>query len=94
MASCGTVAEIGIRREKKVTKMLVLMVFAFNLSWSPYAFMCIMDILQLQIISPIWKIAVLILSKRYLFKDNKNIGAIKAHINSTIKKQSFLILIF
>ena len=62
--SNGAVADICRKREKKVTGMLILMVVAFNVSWSPYAIMCVFEVFLRHSVPPLWKIPVLLLAKR------------------------------
>ena len=61
----GRIAELKSQREKRVGKMVFLMILAFNVSWTPYAIVCFLRLLNHNPIPPVWTVPGFILTKRY-----------------------------
>ena len=53
------------QREKRVGRMVFLMILAFNVSWTPYAIVCFLRLLNYNPIPPVWTVPGFILTKRY-----------------------------
>ena len=62
----GRIAEIVARRQKRITRMVILMILAFNISWAPYAFISLMELLRLNLVTPLWSFPSLCFSKRWV----------------------------
>lgn len=54
------------KQEKRITRMVCLMILAFNISWTPYAFVCTLKLLHHNFVSDTWAVPGLLLAKRYL----------------------------
>ena len=52
------------KREKRVTLMVLLMIIAFNISWSPYAFVCTLKLIDKNFVPDSWAVPGLLLAKR------------------------------
>ena len=52
------------KREKRVTLMVLLMIIAFNISWSPYAFVCTLKLIDKNFVPDAWAVPGLLLAKR------------------------------
>ena len=61
----GRIAEIKAKREKRLTRMVIIMVLAFNASWTPYAIVCTLKLFNKNFIAPSWTIPGLLLAKRW-----------------------------
>ena len=61
----GRIAEMKAKREKRLTRMVIIMVLAFNASWTPYAIVCTLKLFNKNFISPSWTIPGLLLAKRW-----------------------------
>ena len=61
----GRIAEQKAKREKRLTRMLVLMVVAFNVSWSPYALVCFLKVVHHNFVSPTMAVPGLLFAKTY-----------------------------
>ena len=57
-------AKIRARRERKVTRMVTLLILAFNVSWAPYALVCTIQLLCPTLVRPSWAVPSLLLAKR------------------------------
>ena len=60
----GRVAEIIAKRQKKVTRMIMLIIFAFNFCWTPFAIICILKLFQVNFVTPVWTLPPFLLAKR------------------------------
>ena len=54
------------RREKKVTRMVIIMILAFNVAWAPYAFVAILKILGANFVSTAAAVPGLLFCKTYV----------------------------
>ena len=45
--------------------MIILMILAFNISWTPYAFVCTLKLVHHNFVSDAWAVPGLLLAKRY-----------------------------
>ena len=54
------------RREKKVTRMVIIMIVAFNVAWAPYAFVAILKILGANFVSTAAAVPGLLFCKTYV----------------------------
>ena len=55
------------KQEKRITRMIILMILAFNICWTPYAFVCTLKLVHQNFVSDAWAVPGLLLAKRYLF---------------------------
>ena len=53
------------RKEKRITRMILLMIMAFNISWLPYAFVCTLKLVQHNFVPDAWAVPGLLLAKWY-----------------------------
>ena len=60
--SCRNIAKLRAKRESKVTRMIVIMIVAFNVSWTPYALICTIQLFGP--VHPSWAVPCLLLAKR------------------------------
>ena len=60
--SCRTIAKLRAKRESKVTRMITIMILAFNVSWTPYALICTIQLFGP--VNPSWAVPTLLLAKR------------------------------
>ena len=60
----GRIAEVKAKREKKLRRMIFLMILAFNFSWTPYAIVCFLRLIQQNLVIPVWTVPGFILTKR------------------------------
>lgn len=60
--SCRNVAKLRAKRESKVTRMITIMIVAFNVSWTPYALICTIQLFGP--VHPSWAVPSLLLAKR------------------------------
>ena len=56
------------KKEKKIERMIFLMIMAFNISWLPYAFVCILKLAQHNFVTDAWSVPGLVLAKRYVLE--------------------------
>ena len=56
------------KKEKRITRMIFLMIMAFNISWLPYAFVCTLKLVQHNFVPDAWAVPGLLLAKWYLFR--------------------------
>ena len=56
------------RREKKVTRMVIIMIVAFNVAWAPYAFVAILKILGANFVSTAAAVPGLLFCKTYVYQ--------------------------
>ena len=54
------------KKEKRITRMIFLMIMAFNISWLPYAFVCTLKLAHYNFVSDAWAVPGLLLAKRFL----------------------------
>ena len=59
----GRIAQIKSNRHKKVERMVFLMIFAYNMSWTPYALVCFLRLVNLNFLSPAWTVPGFIFTK-------------------------------
>ena len=60
--SCRNIAKLRAKRESKVTTMITMMIIAFNVSWTPYALICTIQLFGP--VNPSWAVPSLLLAKR------------------------------
>ena len=53
------------KQEKRLNRMIILMILAFNISWTPYAFVCTLKLVHHNFVSDAWAVPGLLLAKRY-----------------------------
>ena len=53
------------KREKRLNRMIILMILAFNVSWTPYAFVCTLKLFHHNFVPDAWAVPGLLLAKRY-----------------------------
>ena len=53
------------KKEKRITRMIFLMIVAFNISWLPYAFVCTLKLVQHNFVPDAWAVPGLLLAKWY-----------------------------
>ena len=42
-----------VRREKAVTRMITMMIVAFNVCWAPYAFVALIEVTKQEFVGPL-----------------------------------------
>ena len=63
----GRIAELKSQRERRVGRMVFLMILAFNVSWTPYAVVCFLRLLNQINIPAVWTVPGFIFTKRLRF---------------------------
>ena len=66
----GSIAQIKSNRHKKVERMVFLMIFAYNMSWTPYALVCFLRLINLNFLSPAWTVPGFIFTKWWVIKNH------------------------
>ena len=64
--STGRIAKMVAARQKRLTRMVTIMIAAFNLAWTPYAFVAILKLLQRNFLPVTWTVPGLLLCKTYV----------------------------
>ena len=64
--STGRIAKMVAARQKRLTRMVTIMIAAFNLAWTPYAFVAILKVLQRNFFPVTWTVPGLLLCKTYV----------------------------
>ena len=64
--STGRIAKMVAERQKRLTRMVTIMIAAFNLAWTPYAFVAILKVLQRNFFPVTWTVPGLLLCKTYV----------------------------
>ena len=60
----GRIAEIKAKRERRLTRMVIIMILSFNACWTPYALVCTLKLFHRNFVSPTLSVPGLILAKR------------------------------
>ena len=66
----GGIAQIKSNRHKKVERMVFLMIFAYNMSWTPYALVCFLRLVNLNFLSPAWTVPGFIFTKWWVIENH------------------------
>ena len=64
--STGRIAKMVAKRQKRMTGMVVIMIVVFNLAWTPYAFVAILEIFQCDFLPTEVAITSFLLCKTYV----------------------------
>lgn len=54
------------KRQKRLTGMVIIMIAAFNLAWTPYAFVALLEVFQWDFLPVAWTVPALLLCKTYV----------------------------
>ena len=64
--STGRIAKMVAARQKRLTRMVTIMIAAFNLAWTPYALVAVLKLLQRNFLPVTWTVPGLLLCKTYV----------------------------
>ena len=69
------------KQEKRLNRMIILMILAFNISWTPYAFVCTLKLVHHNFVSDAWAVPGLLLAKRYNLSLTEEVGEFNAYVS-------------